>query len=161
MLKPYAFAKFFILLIVVSALSSCMVTRHVVSQTYAYDDDISFNIQRIEELNSIATGSGQYSPSKGNMFVAMYVTLKNASGEKKELNFNNFYLLDEATHTKYKLEFSMLQTAVNIWAKTDSKIDAHDTKKRRLVFVYPKKHLATLFMANEHIYPIEYHAVTK
>lgn len=149
--------KLLVLFAAVCLFTSCAVKRPVTARTYEYDKDISFTIQRIEEVNQISSWSGgSWTPTKGNMFVAMYVTLKNNANEKKPLDFNNFYLLDSATHTKHKVEFAMLQTAVNMWANRDSDIGANDTKKRRLVFTYPKKQRALTFAANNHVYNIEY-----
>ncbi|MFD0765540.1 DUF4352 domain-containing protein [Mucilaginibacter lutimaris] len=157
MITRLHFQKLIILLAAACLFTSCVTTRQVVVRNYDYDKDISFTIEKIEETSQIGSWmGGSYVPTKGNVFVAMYVTVKNSSAQKLPLDFKNFYLLDTLTHTKHKVEFAMLPTKVSMWANRDSDIGANDTKRRRLVFTYPEKRRAEAFAVNDHVYNIEY-----
>jgi hypothetical protein len=145
-----------VLLTALMILAGCYSTHSVISQKYKYDDEISFTIDKVQEGTNISTGNGYYYASRGHKFVFLFVSLKNGSSQKKKLDFGNFYLLDPKTHGKYKVEFAMLETAINMFGSVDSQIQGNDTKKRKLVFTFPKDETPEMFSVNDVIYKINY-----
>lgn len=149
--------KTLVFLFAVSVLfTGCYSTLEVVSQNYKYDNDITFTIDKVQEGTNISTGNGYYYARKDSKFVFLYISLKNNSDEKKELDFGNFYLLEPKSHTKYKVEFAMLESAVNMFGHVNSEIKRNDTKKRKLVFTFPQNEKAEMLSVNDIIYNIHY-----
>ena len=145
-----------LLFLLVMAISGCYVTKKVVIQTFDFDKDISFTVDSVQEGKSVASGSGGYSAKKGFKLVMLFVSMKNHSDIDKNMDFNKFYLLDPKSQTKFKLEFTMLQTEMNVWGRTDLKIKKNDIKKRKLVFIFPENETAEMFSVDDEIHYIKY-----
>lgn len=137
-------------------ISSCATTYKVSSKSYAYNNAVTFSIDKIQEGQMIKTGTGSYSPGKGNKFVYVYITFQNNLNKKQNLNFNNFSILNKRTKTKHKLQWVMLNSPVNIWSKKDSYINKEDKKKRMLVFTLPIQDKVEFLMVKDSEIEIEY-----
>lgn len=136
--------------------TSCYTVYQVVPKSYNYTESILFRIDKIEEGKSIATGNGSWNASRGNKFVFVYLTLRNDSNQRQELDFDDFILLNPRTQTKHKAEWAMVTGPINMWGKIDSYIGKGDEKKRKLVFIYPEEDKAKILMVNDKIIEIEY-----
>lgn len=148
--------KILLLLLVALLATSCYTVYTVIPKTHNYSESISFTIDKIEEGKTVATGNGSYSPSRGNKFVFVFLTLKNNIEEKQKLDFDHFLLLNPKTKTKHKAEWSMVPGPINLWGKIDSYIRKGDEKRRKLVFIFPEKDKAQMLMVNDKIIEIEY-----
>ncbi|WP_348812589.1 DUF4352 domain-containing protein [Flavobacterium maritimum] len=148
--------KIIIIAFLAFSLNSCITTYEVIPQNYDYSENINFVIDKVEEGKSIATGNGSWNASRGSKFVFIYVTLKNSVDQKQKLDFDNFYLLNPKDRTKHKVEWAMLTGLINLWGKVDSSIQKGDTKKRKLVFLFPKEEKANFLMVNEKVIEIDY-----
>jgi hypothetical protein len=156
MLKPLQIPRLIFLFASTLFFTGCYSTFEVVSQNYNYDNDITFTVDKVQEGNNISTGNGYYYAKNGSKFVFLYISLKNNSDTKKKLDFDNFYLLEPKSHTKYKVELAMLETVVNMFGNVNSEIQKNDTKKRKLVFTFPKGEKAEMLSVNDVIYHIHY-----
>jgi hypothetical protein len=161
MLKPLQIATLVFSLVILSLFSGCYSTYAVISQEYKFDNDVTFTIDKVQEGNNISTGNGSYYAKRGFKFVFLYATIKNNSNEKKKLDFGNIYLLEPKSKTRYKVEFAMMETAINMFGRVDAEIQKNDTKRRKLVFTYPKDEKAAMFSVNDVIYNISYSDATK
>lgn len=138
-------------------LSSCYVTKTVLDNQNQLTDNLVFEINLIEEGNSISQGGNSFSrPKKGDKFVFIHLTVQNNSDKTEKLDFNNFYLLDTVNKTKRKLESVMLTTAVNLWGSSDSSIKGNSKKSRKLVFTFPKEQVPSLMLVNDNAISIPY-----
>ncbi|MGZ3750499.1 MAG: DUF4352 domain-containing protein [Mucilaginibacter sp.] len=137
-------------------LSGCYTTYNVVSKNYNYDDDIAFTIDKVQEGSNISTGNGSYYAKRGFKFIFLFATFKNASNEEKKLDFSTFYLLEPKSHTRYKVDFAMMESVINIFGSLNSKIQKNDTKSRRLVFSFPKDEKAEMLEVNGKVYNLSY-----
>lgn len=142
-----------------SLLSSCeapykgFATNHVVQE---FNDKISFRIDSLQEGYTVYTGNGYFRVKKGNKFVFLFITFKNNSEEKQDLNLGNISLVDVETRTKYKLEFNMGTGMVNSFAKQDSFIKGQDSKERKLVFAFPDGKKPEYLLVDNKVVQISY-----
>lgn len=148
--------KYLLILLVVISFTSCYTAYEVIPQKHNYSNSINYTIDKIEEGKSVAYGNGSYNASRGNKFVFVYLTFKNELDQKQELNFDDFLLLNPKTKTKHKAEWSMVVGPINIWGNIDSYIRKGDTKKRKLVFIYPEDDKAEYMMVKDDIVEIQY-----
>jgi hypothetical protein len=159
-MHKYFNSKFLILLVLsVPLFSGCYTSYNVVSQSHSYDNNINFTIEKVEEGTRISTGNGYYYTKSGFKYVFLHMSIKNNSSEKQKLDFNNFYLLEPKSHTKYKVEFAMFDGPFVIMGRLASQIQKDDTKNRILVFTFPEKERAVMLYVNDVIYNIQYDAV--
>jgi len=136
--------------------SSCYVTKFVSENEVNITDHLTLKIDQIQEGSQIGAGGGSYMAGKGQKFVMLFVTVKNTSDKKQDLNFEDFYLLDTVSKTKRKAEFVMLTSAVNLWGSTDSSVKANDKKSRKVVFTFPKGQVPSLLLINDKLINIPY-----
>ncbi len=148
--------RLLICLLPLFCLFSCYTSYRTISTVQNFSDSVTFKINRIEEGYSISTGKGFFYPSRGNKFIFIYISFTNLSSDKQDLNFHNVYIIDNTTQTKYKVEFSMLTSLVNIWGRVDSNIAAKNTKSRKLVFNCPEHMKAEYLLVNDRKIKIEY-----
>ncbi len=145
------------LFLVLFLIFSCSAVYKVNDNIQDYNENIVYQINKVQEDYSIATGSNSYIyPSRGNKFVHVYLTITNKTNVVQPLDFNNFYLINPDTKTKYLVEFVYLSTIINIAAKIESSIQPNDTKYRRLIYIFPKDVKPKFLMVNDKIVEISY-----
>lgn len=135
---------------------SCYTRFQTVPTRYNYSNSVSFTIDKVEEGHTIAVGNGSYNSKRGSKFVFVYMTFTNASQEKQDLNFHEFYLLNPRNKTKYGVEWAMMLGPVNVFANLNSNIAKDDKKKRKLVFIFPEEDKAQKLMVKDSIVGIHY-----
>ena len=118
-------------------LTSCYPTSKIYPFIQDFNENIVFKIDQIQEGAIVSSGKNPYTPSKGNKFVFIYFTFFNRTSVKQGLFLDNIYLLDDS-QKRYRVEFTMTGTSINVWGKTESYIDPDDNKTRKLVFNFPK-----------------------
>jgi len=150
------FMKKIIFLLILLLILSCNSVYKIIPHEYNYSENVSFSIEKIEESNSIANGNGFWHPTIGNKFVIAHISFTNKLNQKQDLNFDDFYLLNPQTKLKHKVEWVMLKGPVNIWGNIDSNIDGNDTKKRKVIFVFPEGIKPKLLMVKEQIIEFQY-----
>jgi len=117
------------------ALISCS----IFSQNHKYADNITFKIDKVKELSSIAVGNQSWIyPSRGNKFVVINISIQNKADKTQNIDLDNFILLNFKDKTKHKLEMVQTTGIVNFPAKIDLKINPKKKKKRRLIYIYPE-----------------------
>lgn len=136
--------------------TSCYTTYQTIPQNYDYTESISFTIDKVQEGHSVSTGNGHFYASRGNKFVFVYLTLHNNLNMKQDLDFGTFYLLNPKTKTRHQVEWAMLTSPINIWGSVDSYIRKADTKKRKLVFIFPEDEKGEYLLVNENVIEIKY-----
>ena len=154
--------KTIILLLVGILITSCKIlstsdkTFQVVSKNQNYNENISFEIDKIVEGKSIAIGGGSIQPNRGNKLVFVFLTLKNNTNKKQELSFENFNLLNKKTKTKHKVEWAMKTGLINLTGKIDTYLKKNEKMKRKLVFIFPEQDRGKFLMVNNRMIEIEY-----
>ncbi|MFD0975548.1 DUF4352 domain-containing protein [Salinimicrobium gaetbulicola] len=148
--------KLLLLLLIAVSFTSCYTTYEVIPQKHNYSNSINYTIDKVEEGKSVAYGNGSYNASRGNKFVFVYLTFKNELEQKQDLDFDEFILLNPKTKTKHKAEWSMVVGPINLWGNIDSYIRSGDTKKRKLVFIYPEDDKAEYLLVKDEIVEIKY-----
>jgi hypothetical protein len=155
--RRMAILRFIVLFIPIFFLGSCYSTFLTNStETYQFNEQISFKITKVQEGSSISTGNGYWRPSRGNKFVFIYVTFTNSSTEKQDLNLDNLALADISNKVKYKVEFNMVDGPINLWGKVDSSIKGNDSRNRKLVFSFPEKAKPEYLISNGTLVKIPY-----
>jgi hypothetical protein len=147
---------FCLLTFIVVYFTSCNTTYQLASKTETYDNSVDFTIEKVVEGKSIAIGNGSRNATKGYKFVMLTTLFKNNSLEKRHVDLTDFYLLEPKKHVKYILSFAMIESFVNMGANTDFDISKNDTKRRRLIFVYPEKEKAMLMSVKDSTFTITY-----
>ncbi len=116
-----------------------LISSSIFSQNRKYSDNITFKIDKIKEVNSLAVGHQSWIyPSRGNKFVVINISFKNVGNLTENINLDNFLLLNFRNKTKHKLELVRTTGIVNFPAKINLGINKGKRKKRRLVYIYPK-----------------------
>jgi len=85
--------------------SACSPTLYVVPETYKYDDDISFTIEKLHDYKNGQISS--YSVDKGFKAVEVWVNITNHSVTTKRIDLENILLLEPNSHRIYKPQLSM------------------------------------------------------
>lgn len=148
--------KNLLLFLLALSVTSCYTAYEVIPQKHTYSNTINYTIDKIEEGQTVAYGNGSYNASRGNKFVFVYLTFKNELDQKQDLDFDDFLLLNPKTKTKHKAEWAMVVGPINIWGNIDSYINSGDTKRRKLVFIFPEEDKAEYLMVKEDIVEIQY-----
>lgn len=116
-----------------------LISLPIFSQNQKYSDNVTYSIDKIKELSSIAVGNQSWVyPSRGNKFVVINMTFKNVSNLDENVDLDDFVLLNFRTKTKHKLEFANTTGIVNFPAKIRFKIKKGKKNRRRMVFIYPE-----------------------
>jgi len=134
--------------------SACSPTLYVVPETYKYDDDISFTIEKLHDYKNGQISS--YSVDKGFKAVEVWVNITNHSVTTKRIDLENILLLEPNSHRIYKPQLSMGEGIGGTEGRLQPPIKKGETKSRRLVFAYPEQEKPELLMVNGTTYHLQY-----
>lgn len=146
----------FLLLIV---FTSCYSIKEVSPKEYNYNQHIDFIINKIEEKQSISDSprsNGTYQSNINDKFVLIHMTIINSSEKRQEFNFNNVYLFDPKTNTKYRADWTISSSIMKKNRDISHFIKEKRSINRTLVFMFPNNEKAQYLKINNQLIDIKF-----
>ncbi|PHS51274.1 MAG: hypothetical protein COB01_10800 [Lutibacter sp.] len=145
------------ILILLVLLTSCYTIKKSTFKEYSFNQNIDFVINKIEEKNSISDyprTNARYKSNFNDKFVLINLTLQNSSHKTQKFNFNNFYLLDAKTNTKYRADSAITLGFLMKNKNVNHQIKKYKNLNKTLVFMFPKKEKPRYLKINNRIIEI-------
>lgn len=133
--------KIFIAASLLLLLSACQTIHKVIPEDTSYKEGIIFKVFELKEAQSLSFGDRTFRVPPRNKFVVLHLDIKNQSQTDQEINFNDFYLVDEDTKKSYRPKWVILDLLVIYSMRTKFKktIKANESLKRKIAFIVPKE----------------------
>lgn len=137
-------------------ISSCKVYKLGQNDDLVYENNVKVTINKVQSQNSQGAGGYSIMPPAGHTLLMVDLSLTNTSNTDQEVDFMNFFLLDNDRNVKYPVQKVFLPTIIALTGKVNLTLDKNSTVKRTLMFTYPKKKMPDFLQLGKEIYNLKF-----
>jgi hypothetical protein len=145
------------LLFCLAFLSSCSYRNYnIASNKFSHQQDIEVVTESLITNDSYNVWGGIIYANPGYTLAIVTVKLKNSTGNEKQVDFKNFFLINKEHNAKFQTEKIFRSTLVTLPARLVFTLKPNKEVKRKLMFSYPSKKRPEALEIDGEVYSLAY-----